>query len=98
MCTVFDDSLGAFYTGLPRKSATPCSVMDNIDIVFAVIFMKTIGTMALIFLLCHRRTSKDGNIGIAGKVTRTTDTVHHLGSADVSRSLHCRKYLLRWQY
>ena len=34
---------------------------------------------------CHRRTSKDGNIGIAGKVTRTTDAVHHLSAADVSR-------------
>ena len=37
--------------------------------------------------LGNGRTSEDGDIGIAGKVTASTDTVHHLRTADV-RGVH----------
>ena len=36
--------------------------------------------------MCIRdRTSEDRNVSVAGKVSRTTDTVHHFCSADIQR-------------
>ena len=86
MSTVFDDGLCAFFRTLATKIGNTLLGDNDIDIVLRVVVVgyHRYDCTDLTFL-SHRRTSEDRDVSVAGKVSRTTDTVHHFCSADMGR-------------
>ena len=85
MCTVFTTASARSIGLFPRKSAIPCSVIMTLTECSLWSRWDTIGTIGADATSFGRRRARENrNIGTAGKVARTSDTVHHLGSANMS--------------
>ena len=80
MRAVVDDQRSALREAMrPRRSATPNSVATTCTECSLWSMWLTRGTMVLISaFLGRRKTGEDRKIGVARKVARTADAVHHL--------------------
>ena len=86
MCTVLDDRLCTLDGTLTTQVGDTLLRHDDVHIVLRTILMAhERHERADHAALSHRRTCKYRKVRVADEVTRTTDTVHHLRSADMGR-------------
>ena len=84
MNTVLNDCLSTFFRALAAQVGNTLFGNDDVDIMLAVVYMRNHRDDSADFAFFgDRRASKDRDIGVARKIARTADTVHHLRTADM---------------
>ena len=84
MNTVLDDCLCTFFRALAAQVGNTLFGNDDVDIMLAVVHMGYHRYDGADFAFFgYGRAGEDGDVGVARKVARTADTVHHLRAADM---------------